>query len=95
MTLKEVAGDVISGQGASMVEVVPLTKFVDPSSNRLVTIHNGTDRQTDRRTDGQTDRAVTIAHPMLKSLQLLHRWAKNCININQQDTMIVSRSDLN
>ena len=64
----EVAGDVISGQRASMVEIVPLT-FGDPSSKRLVTIHNGT--------DGQTDRAVTIAHHMLKSLQLLHRWAKN------------------
>jgi len=31
-----------------MVEVVPLTKFGDPSSNRLVTIHNGTDGQTGR-----------------------------------------------
>ena len=37
----EVAGDVISGQRAYGVEVVTLTKFGDPSSNRLVTIQNG------------------------------------------------------
>ena len=43
----EVAGDVISGQKASGVEVVPLTKFGDPSSNRLAGMHM-CDRQTDR-----------------------------------------------
>ena len=36
----EVAGDVISGQRASGLKVVPLTKFGDPSSNRLATIQN-------------------------------------------------------
>ena len=49
----EVAGGVISGQRAFGVEVVPLTKFGDPSSNLLVTIlTRQTDGQTDRRTDG-------------------------------------------
>ena len=43
----EVAGDVISGQIAFGVEVVPLTKLGDPSSNRLVTIQNAADGQTD------------------------------------------------
>ena len=47
LTLKEVAGDVISGQRAFGVEVVPLTKFGDPSSNRLVTITFAADGQTD------------------------------------------------
>ena len=43
----EVAGDVISGQRAPRVEVVPLTKFGDPSSNRLPVIPSVTDnRQT-------------------------------------------------
>ena len=56
----EVAIDVISGQKAYGVEFVPLTKFGDPSSNRLAGMHR-CDRQTDRQT---TDRAMTIAHPM-------------------------------
>ena len=43
----EVAGDVISSQIAFGVEVVPLTKFGDRSSNRLATIQNAADRQTD------------------------------------------------
>ena len=47
----EVAGDVISGQRAFGVEVVPLTKFGDPGSNRLATIHKRGGR-TDGRTDG-------------------------------------------
>ena len=34
---------VISGQRASGIEVVPLTKFGDPSSNRLATIQNAAD----------------------------------------------------
>ena len=43
----EVAGDVISGQRVSGVDVVPLTKFGDPSSNRLPGISSVTDnRQT-------------------------------------------------
>jgi len=70
LTLKEVAGDVISGQRAFGVEVVPLTKFGDPSSNRLATIQNAADGRTDRRTDG---------HARKKSpsyaLHALHRWA--------------------
>ena len=45
----EVAGDVISGQNAFGVEVVLLTKFGDPSSNRLATIH-----KRGGRTDGRT-----------------------------------------
>ena len=77
MTLKEVAGDVISGQRAFGVEVVPLTKFGDPSSYRLVTIQNAADRRTDRRTDGQTDMLVRRAHLMHYALHALHRWAKN------------------
>ena len=48
----EVAGDVISDPRAIGVEVVVLTKFRDPSSNRWVTIQNAADRQTDRQTDG-------------------------------------------
>ena len=47
LTLKEVAGDVISGQRAFGIEVVPLTKFGDPSSNRLATIQNAADGRTD------------------------------------------------
>ena len=44
----EVTGDVMSGQSAYGVEVVPLTKFDDPNSNRLVTLQNVADGQTDR-----------------------------------------------
>ena len=44
----EVAGDVISGLIALGVQVVPLTKFGDLSSNRLTTIQNAADGQTDR-----------------------------------------------
>ena len=43
----EVAGDAIFGQTAFGVEVVPLTKFGDPSSNRLATMQNAADGQTD------------------------------------------------
>ena len=39
----DVAGDVISGQRAFGVEVVLLTNFGDPSSNRLATIQNAAD----------------------------------------------------
>ena len=56
----KVAGDLISGQRAFGVEVVPLTKFGDPSSNRLATIQNAADRQT----DGQTDMLARKAHLM-------------------------------
>ena len=31
--------------------------------------------------DGQTDRAVTIAHHMLKSLPLLHRWSNKSLPV--------------
>ena len=48
----EVASDVISGQRAFGVEVVPLTKFGDPSSKRLPTIQNVADERTDEQTDG-------------------------------------------
>ena len=68
LTLKEVAGDVISGQRAFGVEVVPLTKFGDPSSYRLVTIQNA----ADRRTDGQTDMLVRRAHLMHCALHALY-----------------------
>ena len=67
----KVAGDVISGQGASGVEVVPLTNFGDPSSNRLATIQNAADRQT----DGPTDMLVRRAHHMHCALHALHQWA--------------------
>ena len=60
----EVAGDVISDQRASEIEDVQLTKFGDPSSNRLPEIPSVTDNRQ------QTDRATTIAHPMHYSLQL-------------------------
>ena len=43
----EVASDVISGRRAFGVEIVPLTKFGDPSSNRLATIQNAADGQTE------------------------------------------------
>ena len=46
----EVAGDVISGRRDYGFEVVPLTKFGDPSSNRLPGIPSVTDGQT---TDNQ------------------------------------------
>ena len=41
----EVAGDVISGQRAYGVEIVPLAKFVDPSLNRLPEIPSVTDNR--------------------------------------------------
>ena len=64
----EVVGDVISDQRARWVEVAPLIKFDDPSSNRLPGIPSVTDnRQTDRQT---TDRAMTIVHSIHYSLQL-------------------------
>ena len=65
----EVAGDVISGQRASGVEVVPLTKFGDRSSNQLATIQNAA--------DGQTDMLVRRAHLMHCALHALHQRAKN------------------
>ena len=43
----EVADDVISGQIAFGIEVVPLTKFGDFTLSRLVTIQNAADRRTD------------------------------------------------
>ena len=64
----EVAGDVISGQSAFGVEVVALTKFGDPSSNRLTTIHKRSGR-TDKRTDMLVRRAQ-LMHCAL------HQWAK-------------------
>ena len=70
----EVAGDVISGQRAFGVEVVPLTKFGDPNSNRLATIQNAA--------DGQTDTLVRIAHLMHCALHALHQWAKNTNSFN-------------
>ena len=69
----EVAGDVISGQRAFEVEVVPLTKFGDPNSNRLVTIQKAAGRQT----DGQTDMLVRRAHLMHCALHASRQWAKN------------------
>ena len=68
----EVAGDVIFGQRASVVEVVPLTKFGDSTLSRLVTIQNA----ADGRTDGQTDTLLRRAHLMHCALHALHRWAK-------------------
>ena len=70
---QKVAGDVISDHRAFGVEVVPLTKFGDPSSNRLATIQNAADGQT----DGQTDMLVRRAHLMHCALHALHQWAKN------------------
>ena len=43
----EVASDVISGKIAFGDEVVTLTKFGDPSSNRLATIQNAEGGRTD------------------------------------------------
>ena len=71
----EAAGDVISGQRASGVEVVPLTKFGDPSSNRLATIQNAA--------DGQTDMLVRAQH-MHCALHALHHWAKKSLNKGNQ-----------
>ena len=45
----EVGDDVISGQIAFGIEVVPLTKFGDFTLSRLVTIQNAADRRTSRK----------------------------------------------
>ena len=76
----EVAGDVISVQRDFGVEVVPLTKFGDPSSNRLATITNAADGQT----DGQTNTLVRRAHLMHCALHALHQWA----NVNFKNDVI-------
>ena len=57
----EVAGDIMSGQKAFGVEVVPLTKFGDPSSNRLATIQNAADKRTDRQTDNARKKSPSYA----------------------------------
>ena len=64
----EVTGDVISGQKAFGVEFVPLTKFGDPSSNRLATIQNAADEQT----DGHARKKSPTMHC---ALHALHQWA--------------------
>ena len=56
----EVAGGVISGLRAFGVEVVPLTKFGDTSSNRLVTIQNAaSDRRSRRWTNNRRSNSMT------------------------------------
>ena len=80
LTLKEVAGDVISGQNAFGIEVVLLTKFGDPSSNRLATI-----RKRGGRTDRRTDMLVRRAHLMHCALHALHQWAKNVTVMHDRD----------
>ena len=86
----EVAVDAISGQRAYGVEVIPLTKFGDPSSNRLATIQNAADEQTDM--------LVRRAHLMHCALHALHQLANKrslseCAELKPTDAFCWSTAD--